>query len=131
MKLLIQGFFYQKHDWLDVVRCSEIDGGSRVVIEGGLCCFMYAGVIFPIHDEPSRFMGEMSDHFGESRLYDIQITPEKITFEKKYLRRRDTISYVFEKKDGLWVGEYLGRACGSGSSKCIITEVPDDLFMLP
>lgn len=131
MAYLIQGFFYQKHSWLDIAHRSETEGGAGVVIRGGLCRFMYSGVIFPNFEEPDQLIGEMLDHFGESELLGVKITQEDVSFTKKYLQRSDYINYVFRKEGELWVGEYFGSAVGRGDSKCIVNVAPDDLFLLP
>lgn len=131
MAHLIQGFFYQKHSWLDIAHRSEVEGGAGVVIKGGLCRFMYSGVIFPNPEEPDKLIGEMSDHFGESELLGVKITEEEVSFTKKYLQRPDYIKYTFRKEGELWVGEYTGSAVGRGDSKCVVIVAPDDLFLLP
>ena len=56
---------------------------------------MFAGVIFPIDE---MLYGKMSDHYGESSLFSISISPEKIGFEKRYDHRDDVIVYEFKKE---------------------------------
>lgn len=125
---LIQGFFFQNHNWLTTVHRSEVEGGVGAAIQSGLCRFMYAGIIFPNPENKTELIGETSDRFGESRLFDIVIDCNEARFVKKYDNRNDTINYQFKKNGNLWIGSYSGKATGEGGTKCIITDVPDNLF---
>jgi hypothetical protein len=128
MALLIQGFFFQNQHWLSIVHRSEVEGGVGVAINEGLCKYMYSGVIFPNPHNKHELIGEMSDYFGESKLFDVKITQEKAQFAKKYDDYNEVIYYKFKREIELWVGEYYGSATGGGGAKCIIIEAPDNLF---
>ncbi len=128
---LIQGFFFQNQNWLSIAHRSEVEGGVGVVINEGLCRFMYSGVIFPDPCNEQELIGEMFDHFGESKLFDVKITQVEVEFAKKYDNRKDIIYYKFRREDELWVGEYYGLTTGKGGAKCTIVEAPDSLFFPP
>lgn len=121
---LIQGFFFQNQQWLGIGVGSEGEWPAAV-IRSGLCQFMYSGVIFP---EQGELAGHMSDHFGESMLFKVQISPNEVGFSKKYERRQDIVDYKFSLQNGLWVGGYSGPTVGKGGAKCVITEVSEHLF---
>lgn len=128
MLRLIQGFFFQNRSWLGT---GMQDGDVVGVIKSGLCRFMFSGIIFPDPDTPSALAGVMVDDFGDSVLTQVVILPDSFSFTKKYERRPDLIHYAFRKEGSLWVGGYTGSATGRGGAKCIITEVPKDLFTPP
>lgn len=125
---LIQGFFFQDRLMLDIEHRGESEGGVHVVYRGGACRFMYAGTIW-LEPESSIFMGEMADAFGESDLSEITLGPDELSFSKKYEHRADTIKYSFRRQGSIWVGEYEGEKTGKGRSNCVLTEVPDTLFV--
>lgn len=131
MAHLIQGFFFQKQRQLRIVHQSEISGGVGTIINEGLYRCMYSGVIFPNPRNEQELIGEMLDCFGESKLFDMKITLNEASFAKKYCNRNDIIHYKFRRESELWVGEYSGSVVGEGVAKCIITEVPDSLFLPP
>lgn len=131
MACLIQGFFFQIQHWLGIAHRSEAEGGVGVVINEGLCRYMYSGVIFPNPHNEHELIGEMFDHFGESKLFDVKITEEEVSFAKKYDNRSDIIYYKFWREGELWIGEYSGSATGKGGAKCTIVEAPDSLFLPP
>lgn len=71
----------------------------------------------------------MQDTFGASLLMNIRITEDEVRFIKKYEQRADHIHYTFAKKDrNSWIGEFTGERCGTGISRCVITEVPEEFF---
>jgi hypothetical protein len=73
----------------------------------------------------------MTDPAGESELSDIRMTETELLFTKKYLHREDSIEYTFWKQpDGTWKGVYAGSACGTGKSRCILTQVSDDFLTM-
>jgi hypothetical protein len=109
---LIQGFFFQKE------LCSIYS--SR---------FMYSGTIYTEEHSVCPVMGKMVDHFGESLLYDVIISPKKISFVKLYMHRSDFIHYNLTKKEGIWIGSYSGLLPAIGVTKCIVTEVLEDFFL--
>jgi len=131
MAYLIQGFFFQNRSWLSFVHRSEVNGRVGFIINEGLCRYMYSGVIFPDPHNKQELIGEMFDHFGESKLFDVKITPEEVHFTKKYNTCSDIICYKFRREEKLWVGEYSGSKIGKGDAKCTITEAPDALFLPP
>lgn len=128
MAHLIQGVFFQQNQWLDLAERPRF--GTCVVINKGVCRFVYAGVIWRDNAKAlGPLVGSITDHFGESELSNVSVTEQGIEFVKRYLKRRDTIRYVFSKKDGnTWAGEWSGDAVGSGISRCVVTEVPDEFF---
>lgn len=128
---LIQGFFFQHQEWLGLGMSSEGED-VVVVVNSGLCRFMYSGVIYPDeHNVLGEFAGQMSDHFGDSLLSQVVVLSEEVRFVKKYNSRDDLIDYNFTKQNGLWVGGYSGPVVGQGGAKCVITEISEDLFRPP
>jgi hypothetical protein len=110
---LIQGFFFKTG--------AHGCGFSR---------FMYSGTIYTgEHNNDYPVMGKMIDHFGESLLYDVIISPKKISFVKLYMHRSDFIHYNLTKKEGIWIGSYSGLLPAIGVTKCIVTEVLEDFFL--
>lgn len=127
-QFLVQGLFFQNQQYMGLAY-APIDGLIATINED-LFQFMYAGLIWT--DERHALgglKGEMQDHFGRSRLSEIRVSDTVVSFTKKYERRDDEILYTFKIKDGnSWIGEYNGDAVGSGTSRCIITEVPNSFF---
>jgi len=127
MQFLIQGLFFQNRQVLGLACSVE---GNAAVLYSGLFQFMFAGLIWT--DKQSalyELTGDMLDHFGRSRLSEVQVTDLEVKFTKRYKGREDDIFYTFKVRDGdSWVGEYRGDRVGSGTSRCIITEVPDSFF---
>jgi hypothetical protein len=126
----IHGFFFQERLSFDVRHRAEVDGGVGVIIQSGLMRDMFAGFIFP---RELDLIGRMADPCGESELSNIMISVarKEMSFTKKYLKRADTIDYSFKLVGEIWVGGYEGNAVGAGGATCIITEVPDKLFLPP
>lgn len=125
---LIQGFFFQNFQSLGIAFGPD---GSMTVVRGGLYRFMFAGAIFSETIHSTILVGEMNDCFGESHLFNVVITKDELTFEKKYEHRRDYINYKFQREGNIWVGGYEGLAVGIGGAKCITTEVPAIFFQPP
>lgn len=127
-QFLIQGLFFQNQQYMELA-CVPKEGVVAVIHEG-LFQYMYAGLIWTDERQVlGGLKGEMQDQFGHSRLSRIQVSDLEISFTKKYDRRDDEILYKFRIKDGnSWIGEYNGDMVGSGTSRCIITEVPDSFF---
>lgn len=106
MKYLIQGFFFQN---------------GR---------FMFAGMIFPNPDDEAELIGTMIDHYGESKIFKVNITDTEIYFIKKYDNRDDLVEYYFKRNGNIWVGWYSAVSKkGKGAAKCIFTEAPDSLLL--
>lgn len=120
---LIQGFFFQEKVSLGIAHASEQKGGARAVIRTNPMYYMWSGVIYT--DEDGNLTGEVLDYFGESELTDVVISKKRISFQKRYKARTDTIDYGFGPKDGTWIGKYSGKATGEGVANCILTEVTD------
>jgi len=123
---LIQGFFFQKRQWLSPAQVPII--GATVMVNSALCRDMFSGIIFP--DEQNilgGYMGLLTDIWGESTISEVIIWPEqKMSFVKKYDKREDLINYDFEFKNGLWVGKFSGSFVGEGIAKCILTTLTDE-----
>ena len=131
MKYLIQGMFFQENRFWDIQHRSEVEGGVGVVIKQGLFQTMFAGIIFPnpIYEDKNSLIGEMLDIYGPSTICLVSIEEDKFSFSKIYFKRSDEIQYQFEKRNGLWIGNYQGDLVGSGNANCILTEVKDELFL--
>lgn len=123
MKYLIQGLFFKKRVRL------EVDTKDALLPENGLHEFMFSGAIFPVPAAPDCFKGEMSDDLGKSTLYDVCFTADRLSFIRRFADTDETCCFSFERQGPIWVGEYYGY--GGGGVKCIITEVPDELFVPP
>ena len=110
---MIQGFFFYQDRSGQVCRCH------------------YAGMIY--QDREPFLEGLLSDDYGESTLFDIEIDEERVSFTKIYHGRKDEIHYQFVRKEPgspIWIGNYFGTATGSRHANCIITKVPID-FLTP
>ncbi|MEK7135989.1 MAG: hypothetical protein AAB821_00135 [Patescibacteria group bacterium] len=127
MPLLIQGLFFQNYLGLGLGVSPE---GPIAVIRSGLGRFMYSGVIWQDPEYPhDGFVGQMWDNYGASELSDVLVYEDEVGFTKKYERRADLIRYTFRVRESqTWFGEYEGKACGKGTSSCILTDVPDGFF---
>ena len=128
---LVQGVFFQVRDLLEVAEKPGI--GTAVVICGGLCRFLFSGVI---ERDPEHlrggYRGHLNDWFGGSELTGILLTETELCFTKKYMKRKDTIQYVFTKQDdGIWIGKYNGAVTGGGFSRCLLTPVTSEFFAPP
>lgn len=90
----------------------------------------YSGVIIK-REILSGHEGSMCDQFGYSELSEIEIGESQVKFTKAYVHRKDLIYYSFRLKEGnIWIGEYTGKATGTGISCCTLMEVPD-IFLDP
>ncbi len=126
---LIQGMFFQERQF---TRISHEGGDARLMISSGVARCMYSGIIFPTPDpENPDVIGCMTDHFGDSEIFDFVMRNNEIRFTKKYTNRPDTIGYSFKLVGSIWVGGYEGDAVGKGFSNCIVTEVTDEFFLAP
>jgi hypothetical protein len=125
---LIQGVWFQKREGLGLA----FDGtGAVPVWQAAMCRFMFAGGFGPADGNPRVLAGNMTDPAGESELADIRLTGTTLSFVKKYIHRRDLIQYTFRKgKNGTWDGEYSGSACGTGKSRCVLTQIPDEFLAI-
>ena len=76
--------------------------------------------------------GQIVDPWGESEILNFGFMDNKILkFDKKYVGRSDIIHYSFKKnKDGVWEGEYNGKATGKGLTHCVTLLVDEDAFSI-
>jgi hypothetical protein len=131
MAWLIQGIFFQTQEGLRLGYGTE--HGMGLYVSKGIYQFPYAGAAWMDDGPMPDLTGRMSDDFGYSELFDIHISEDEVRFSKNYKDRpagpQHHIHYVFKIRDGnSWVGEYTGERCGTGISRCFITEVPDEFF---
>jgi hypothetical protein len=126
---LIQGVWFQQISKMGIAQGGRF--GTVAVLRTVLCSSMYGGGFGPSLDDPEKLDGYMIDRAGEAELTDIQMDDDTLIFTKRYLHRDDLIGYSFKKQpDGTWEGGYLGcKEVGEGTSRCIITEVPDDFLV--
>lgn len=124
---LIQGFFFQDRQWLEL-GMGRHGEGVVALIKGALCRSLFSGVIYADNNRFCSLVGVMYDQYGESALSEVQLGETKFTFVKKYLNRQSTINYQFEREGAIWVGCYSGETVGVGGAKCLLTEAPLDLF---
>lgn len=128
MASLIQGFFFQFKMGLGTG--FDESGEERAIVHGGLCRFMFAGIIFPDRESSlGGMVGEMNDDWGYSLLSDVRISADEVSFVKRYEDRDDVIRYKFRREGSLWTGEFEGSFVGRGGAKCMITEAPEGLFV--
>lgn len=121
--ILIQGFFFQKKEELDLSFASgEAEAVVRTVMERS----MFSGVIGPTESGSDVLVGRATDYYGESSLRNVLIKGDTFSFVKRYDRRSDRINYRLKKITGnIWQGSYWGKATGSGIARCILTIVPE------
>lgn len=123
---LIQGLFYQDRITYGIGYKPEV--GEAVYCKSAVQYTLFSGVI-TLNANTDILEGELQDTFGNSTLTEINFSWEKLEFVKKYDGRRDTIGYVFDKKDGdIWVGTWNGARVGAGFAKCLVTAVSKDFF---
>ena len=53
----------------------------------------------------SKIDGELLDRYGSSKIKGV-MNDRGLEFEKRYSGRNDVSEYNFEKRNGIWVGEY-------------------------
>ncbi len=128
--ILIQGIFFQDAEWPVLAEMPGV--GTAVAIKSGLFKSCFAGLIGQeVFGEKSEWVGRMKDHFGESTIRDFKMDAKGISFTKQYDGRLHVIEYKFAKKVGIfWEGTFKKSAVGSGTARCIVTEV-DERFLLP
>jgi len=125
MAYLIQGIAFEKREAIGLAY-DPVEENILTARITSLSQFMYAGAIW---EEGGRLTGKMQDECGMSTLFDIHISESMVRFEKKYDDRDYPISYSMPIRDGIaYVGRFSSQPTGSGASRCIITEVPDDFF---
>ena len=121
---LIQGILFQDGEILGIGLDDEI--GERVKVQKIMRYAIYHGIFSAT--KAGDVLGVMSDKYGESEIFNITLSKQELSFDKKY-KNRPLIHYSFSKKDGnIWIGEFRGPDCGIGKSKCIITEVNESFF---
>lgn len=123
---LIQGLFFTRDYALSVKHDPEI--GERVAMDQAVFRTMFSGVIKFI-EESAKYEGALTDHYGSSILFDIELSEDKFIFKKRYEHRRDVILYQLEKDGDVWIGSYGGPAVGAGAVRCQLIPVDEDYFM--
>jgi len=125
---LIQGIIFQNGNLLGTSYKPGI--GIAVTIQKSMLFGIFNGIVGPSVLE-GVYGGHMNDKWGESGITDFQIIDDELSFSKHY-KDRPPINYFFNKKENnTWIGSYQGKDCGTGYSKCIITEVDESFFDLP
>ena len=71
--------------------------------------------------------GQLIDLWGPSKISGI-MDDRQFVFTKKYDGRVEPIEYRFTKQNGIWVGEYKGKATGQGQAECRTFTVHEDAF---
>ncbi len=124
---LVHGIFFQLQPTLGL---GAREGDLVVVVNHDTMYSLFSGIIFT--DPESRMLtGQLRDEYGESKLYDIEITDEEFAFTKKYLDRRDLIRYRFRREGGQWVGGYEGTEVLTGTARCHLIEERPEFFQSP
>jgi hypothetical protein len=126
----IQGLFFEEN--LGIGLRTEPGEGMVAVIRSGMESQMFAGALW---DDPTNalggWVGQTQDKYGGADITKVFIGPEHLEFMKQYQRSGGLpISYRFRKQGQIWVGEYK-NARMEGKAVCILTEVPETIFLLP
>lgn len=80
-------------------------------------------------DDRADISGMMNDVFGDSEITDFTIDDSTMSYRKRYIHRSDVIEYVFNTKEGnTWYGTWSGPSVGTGTAKCIVTEIDEQFF---
>jgi len=122
----IQGIIFQHGHVFGTAQKPGI--GTAVTINDAIIFAMFHGIVGRDQIEPDMFCGQMNDKWGASDITEFQLSDTELKFKKCY-RSRPEIQYLFTQKEGdVWIGEYSGRDCGRGQTKCIITPITESFF---
>lgn len=108
---LIHGLFFQKGPR----KCVGVEDRE-----------MYSGIIRR-HKTTGDLSGGLTDRWGRSKLSNIQLSEDRLSFTKRY-DFRPALEYAFVLHEGIWLGSYTGLDAGRGESWCILHEVKDEMF---
>lgn len=92
---------------------------------------LFCGVIVVNGDNSiNEEFSVLYDKNGTAKLFG-EMKEGNIYFVKCYDRRDDTIEYVakLNQESLCWEGEFTGSAVGPGTTKFVLTELPEDLFI--
>jgi hypothetical protein len=93
---------------------------------------MYAGALWKPNGP--RFVGAVRDDIGYAVMQEIELTDSQLTFTKYYEKYGDrpdrAIHYDLKREEGtMWSGRWFWPDDqGDGLTRCVITEVDDQLF---
>lgn len=120
--ILIQGVFFQDRNAL------FIDNDLAAKIKNVMTFTVFHAIIGP--NDNGKLSGQMHDKVGDSMITEFTLSDTAMTFTKNYLGR-PPIYYRFTKGDfNQWIGGYHGNDCGSGQSKCILTETNESFLYI-
>jgi len=92
---------------------------------------MYNGIVESCDSTSKLFNGEMRDIWGNATISNFEISENELKFTKTYEKRPPIINLFTEKENGVWFGMFEGNDCGTGKTKCIVTEIDNTFFMKP
>lgn len=136
----IQGFFFQEVAGIGPkLNLNPLRTGGVTIapVQKVLVPIMYAGTIQHVDgDKTKPLVGGVNDALGKAELSYIFISEQEVRFTKRYVRRDKDIApqgYIhYTLRPGgknTWVGEYTAPGILPSSTRCIITEVDEDLFI--
>lgn len=91
---------------------------------------MYNGIVESCDSISEEFYGEIKDIWGNAKITNFEINENELKFIKTYEKRPPIIHLFTKKENGVWFGTFAGDDCGTGKTKCIITEIDDSFFMM-
>jgi hypothetical protein len=124
--LSIAGTFFQRSERLSISHQSETEGGTVAIITEELMSHVFSGHC-SLREEDGYFEGVMIDTYGPSDFRGI-LLDDRLTFWKYYLRTRNGVSYTYKKCGNIWIGTYEGDVVPQGPTRCVITEISENLF---
>ncbi|GEM_PF-1785439 len=130
---LIQGFFFRNGERGAFAHLPQNDA---IALRTGILRYLYSGVIFPdLNNLSTLLVGELEDNYDIADLSEITVTEDAIRFVKTYRTIQDIITYQLERKDGYWEGTWTNVTrpdrIETGITRCVVTHVPDEFFVLP
>ncbi len=121
----IAGTFFQRSERLGISHLSEAEGGTMAVITEESMSHVFSGH-FQIPSLGNCY-GLLLDAYGQSIL-EGAMTDDRLSFQKIYERTGNSVWYNYKKCGNIWIGTYEGDVVPQGPTRCVITEIGENLF---
>ncbi|HEY5589168.1 MAG TPA: hypothetical protein VIK86_09470 [Candidatus Paceibacterota bacterium] len=90
---------------------------------------MYNGIVESCDSTSELFKGELRDLWGNAKITNFEISENELKFTKTYEKRPPIINIFTKKENGVWSGTFEGNDCGTGKTKCTVTEIDNTFFV--